>query len=110
MFFGSIPALITPFSEGRVDEATFREFVEWQITEGSNALVPVGTTGESATLDFDEHQRVIAICVEQAKGRVPVIAGCGSNNTQSAIANMRGAQKNVLYPRSELIMDSWGLS
>jgi 4-hydroxy-tetrahydrodipicolinate synthase len=94
MFFGSIPALITPFSNGRVDEATFREFVEWQIGEGSNGLVPVGTTGESATLDFDEHHRVIEICVEQAKGRVPVIAGCGSNNTQSAIANMRQAQKS----------------
>jgi 4-hydroxy-tetrahydrodipicolinate synthase len=94
MFFGSIPALITPFSDGRVDEATFRDFVEWQIAEGSNALVPCGTTGESATLDFEEHHRVIAICVEQAKGRVPVIAGTGSNNTQSAIANMREAQKN----------------
>jgi len=94
MFFGSIPALITPFSDGRVDEATFRDFVEWQISEGSDALVPCGTTGESATLDFEEHHRVIAICVEQAKGRVPVIAGTGSNNTQSAIANMREAQKN----------------
>jgi 4-hydroxy-tetrahydrodipicolinate synthase len=94
MFFGSIPALITPFSDGRVDEATFRDFVEWQIAEGSHALVPCGTTGESATLDFEEHHRVIAICVEQARGRVPVIAGCGSNNTLSAIANMREAQKN----------------
>ena len=94
MFFGSIPALITPFSDGRVDEATFRDFVEWQIAEGTHALVPCGTTGESATLDFEEHHRVIAICVEQARGRVPVIAGCGSNNTLSAIANMREAQKN----------------
>ena len=94
MFFGSIPALITPFSDGRVDEATFRDFVEWQIAEGSHALVPCGTTGESATLDFEEHHRVIAICVEQTRGRVPVIAGCGSNNTLSAIANMREAQKN----------------
>jgi len=94
MFFGSIPALITPFSEGRVDEATFRDFVEWQIAEGSDALVPCGTTGESATLDFEEHHRAIAICVEQAKGRVPIIAGVGSNNTQVAIANMREAQKN----------------
>ena len=94
MFFGSIPALITPFSDGRVDEATFRDFVEWQIAEGSHALVPCGTTGESATLDFEEHHRVIAVCVEQARGRVPVIAGCGSNNTLSAIANMREAQKN----------------
>jgi 4-hydroxy-tetrahydrodipicolinate synthase len=94
MFFGSIPALITPFSDGRVDEATYRDFIEWQIAEGSNALVPCGTTGESATLDFEEHHRVIAICVEQTRGRVPVIAGCGSNNTISAIANMREAQKN----------------
>lgn len=94
MFSGSIPALITPFADGRVDEATFRDFVEWQIGEGSDALVPCGTTGESATLDFEEHHRVIAICVQQAKGRVPVIAGCGSNNTASAIANMREAQKN----------------
>lgn len=94
MFFGSIPALITPFSEGRVDEATFRDFVEWQIAEGSDALVPCGTTGESATLDFEEHHRVIAICVEQARGRVPVIAGVGSNNTQVAIANMAEAKKN----------------
>lgn len=94
MFFGSIPALVTPFSNGRVDETTFREFVEWQIGEGSNAVVPCGTTGESATLDFEEHHRVIAICVDQVKGRVPVIAGTGSNNTQSAIANMKEAQKN----------------
>ncbi|MEO5773173.1 MAG: 4-hydroxy-tetrahydrodipicolinate synthase [Sphingomicrobium sp.] len=94
MFFGSIPALITPFSDGRVDEATFRDFVEWQIVEGSDALVPCGTTGESATLDFEEHHRVIAICVDQAKGRVPVIAGVGSNNTQVAIANMAEARKN----------------
>ncbi|MFL6733665.1 MAG: 4-hydroxy-tetrahydrodipicolinate synthase [Sphingomicrobium sp.] len=94
MFFGSIPALITPFSDGRVDEATFKDLVDWQIHQGSHALVPCGTTGESATLDFEEHHRVIAICVEQARGRVPVIAGCGSNNTLSAIANMQEAQKN----------------
>lgn len=94
MFFGSIPALVTPFSNGRVDEATFCDFVEWQIAEGSNALVPCGTTGESATLDFEEHHRVIALCVEQARGRVPVIAGVGSNNTQVAIANMVEAKKS----------------
>jgi 4-hydroxy-tetrahydrodipicolinate synthase len=94
MFFGSIPALVTPFENGRVAEDTFRAFVEWQIGEGSDALVPCGTTGESATLDFEEHHRVIAICVEQAKGRVPVVAGCGSNNTLSAIANMQEAKKN----------------
>src|SRR5437762_1661057 len=94
MFFGSIPALVTPFAAGRVDEALFRDFVEWQIAEGSNGLVPCGTTGESATLDFDEHHRVIALCVEQTAGRVPVIAGCGSNSTATAIANMREAQRN----------------
>jgi 4-hydroxy-tetrahydrodipicolinate synthase len=94
MFFGSIPALATPFRGGRVAEDTFRDFVEWQIEQGSDALVPCGTTGESATLDFEEHHRVIALCVEQARGRVPVIAGCGSNNTSSAIANMQEAKKN----------------
>jgi len=85
MFFGSIPALVTPFAAGRVDEATFRDFVEWQIDEGSNALVPCGTTGEAATLSNDEHRQVIEMAVEVARGRVPVIAGCGSNNTAHAI-------------------------
>ena len=93
MFFGSIPALVTPFSGGRVDEATFRDLIDWQIAEGSNGLVPCGTTGESATLEFDEHYRLLDICVEQAAGRVPVIAGCGSNNTRAAIANMKAAQR-----------------
>lgn len=85
MFFGSIPALVTPFSGGRVAEDTFRELVEWQIAEGSNALVPCGTTGEGATLSDAEHRRVIEITVETARGRVPVIAGCGSNNTAHAV-------------------------
>jgi 4-hydroxy-tetrahydrodipicolinate synthase len=85
MFFGSIPALVTPFAAGRVDEAIFRDFVAWQIVEGSNALVPCGTTGEAATLSTDEHRRVVEITVEVAGGRVPVIAGCGSNNTAHAI-------------------------
>ncbi|MCL6682783.1 4-hydroxy-tetrahydrodipicolinate synthase [Sphingomonas alba] len=85
MFFGSIPALVTPFQGGRVAEDTFREFVEWQIDQGSNALVPCGTTGEAATLSTDEHRRVVEIAVEVARGRVPVIAGCGSNNTAHAI-------------------------
>lgn len=93
MFFGSIPALVTPFVDRRVAEDTFRALVDWQIEEGSNGLVPVGTTGESATLEFDEHYRVIALCVEQARGRVPVIAGCGSNNTAAAISNMRAAKE-----------------
>ena len=85
MFFGSIPALVTPFSDGRVAEDTFRDLVEWQVAEGSNALVPCGTTGESATLTSAEHRRVIELTVEVANGRVPVIAGCGSNNVAHAI-------------------------
>ncbi len=92
MFFGSIPALVTPFAAGRVDHALFRDFVEWQISEGSNALVPCGTTGEAATLTTDEHRGLIAATVEVARGRVPVIAGCGSNNTAYAIELTRNAR------------------
>ncbi|MFL6755353.1 MAG: 4-hydroxy-tetrahydrodipicolinate synthase [Sphingomicrobium sp.] len=91
MFFGSIPALVTPFSGGRVAEDTFAEFVEWQIAEGSNALVPCGTTGESATLSRDEHRELIAHAVQVANGRVPVIAGCGSYSTAAAIELVRAA-------------------
>ena len=93
MFFGSIPALVTPFAARRVDLATIREFVEWQIDEGSNALVPCGTTGEAATLSTDEHREVIAVTVEVARGRVPVLAGCGSNNTAHAIELTRNAKE-----------------
>ena len=85
MFKGSIPALITPFKKGVVDEDCFRAFVEWQIEEGSDGLVPCGTTGESPTLSHAEHMKVTEICIEQANGRVPVIAGAGSNSTQEAI-------------------------
>lgn len=92
MFSGSIPALITPFRDGRVDEVAFRAFVDWQIEEGSSALVPCGTTGESATMTIEEHNRVVSICVEQAAGRVPVIAGCGSNDTRIALEHMYAAQ------------------
>jgi len=92
MFFGSIPALVTPFSGGRVAEDTFRELVEWQIAEGSNALVPCGTTGESATMSAEEQRRVIQITVEVAAGRVPVIAGCGSNNVAHAIEYLHAAK------------------
>jgi len=92
MFFGSIPALVTPFAAGRVDHALFRDFVEWQIDQGSNALVPCGTTGEAATLTIDEHRQLIAATVEVARGRVPVIAGCGSNNTAHAIELTRNAK------------------
>jgi 4-hydroxy-tetrahydrodipicolinate synthase len=91
MFFGSIPALVTPFSSGRVAEDTFADFVEWQIAEGSNGLVPCGTTGETATLNRDEHRELIAHTVQIAKGRVPVIAGCGSYSTQAAIELVRAA-------------------
>jgi 4-hydroxy-tetrahydrodipicolinate synthase len=89
---GSIPALITPMKNGAVDEAAFRKLVSWQIAEGSHGLVPCGTTGESPTLSHDEHKRVVEICVEEAAGRVPVIAGAGSNSTQEAIALTRHAK------------------
>ncbi len=92
MFSGSIPALATPFRDGSFDEAAYRRFVDWQIESGSSALVPCGTTGESATLDNDEHHKVIATCAEQAAGRVPVIAGAGSNDTQTALWHIKEAQ------------------
>ena len=92
MFFGSIPALVTPFAAGRVDEAAFRVLIEWQIDEGSNALVPCGTTGEAATLSGAEHRRLIELAVETARGRVPIIAGCGSNNTAHAIELTKSAR------------------
>ena len=91
MFSGSIPALVTPFSGNCVDEDSLRAFVDWQIAEGSNALVPCGTTGESATLSRDEHRLVVATTVEVARGRVPVIAGCGSYSTAAAIELVRTA-------------------
>jgi 4-hydroxy-tetrahydrodipicolinate synthase len=94
MFFGSITALITPFASGKVDDSTFQRFVEWQIGQGSNGLVPCGTTGESATLSHDEHERVIRLCVEAAAGRVPVIAGTGSNSTTEAVSLTQGARES----------------
>ncbi|MGB4867291.1 MAG: 4-hydroxy-tetrahydrodipicolinate synthase [Hyphomicrobium sp.] len=93
MFKGSITALVTPFRNGKLDEAAFARFVDWQITEGTHGLVPVGTTGESPTLDFDEHERVIDITIEVAKRRVPVIAGTGSNSTDEAIELSLYAEK-----------------
>jgi 4-hydroxy-tetrahydrodipicolinate synthase len=93
MFRGSIPALITPFRDGKVDEAAFQAFVEWQIAEGSHGLVPCGTTGESPTLSHAEHKRVVEMCVEAAAGRVPVIAGTGSNSTVEAIELTRHAKQ-----------------
>ena len=92
MFSGSIPALVTPFRDESFDEAEFRALIDWQIAEGSSALVPCGTTGESATMSIAEHDRVVAVCVEQAAGRVPVIAGCGSNDTKVALEHMRHAE------------------
>jgi 4-hydroxy-tetrahydrodipicolinate synthase len=92
MFSGSIPALVTPFRNGALDEALFRRFVDWQIAEGSSALVPCGTTGESATMSIEEHNHVVKVCVEQAAGRVPVIAGCGSNDTRVALEHMHHAK------------------
>ena len=94
MFKGSIPALVTPMTDdGSLDEAGFAAFVEWQIAEGSNGVVPVGTTGESPTLSHDEHKRVVELCVETVGGRVPVIAGAGSNNTAESIDLASFAEK-----------------
>lgn len=92
-FKGSLPALVTPFSEGAVDYAALEAFVEWQISEGSHGLVPCGTTGESPTLTHDEHKRVVEMTIHVAKGRVPVIAGAGSNNTAEAIDLAKFAEK-----------------
>ncbi len=93
MFHGSIPALITPFRNGIVDEAAFQAFVDWQIREGSHGLVACGTTGESATLSLEEHVRVVEMCVAAAGRRVPVIAGAGSNNTAHAVELTRRAKQ-----------------
>ena len=93
MFSGSIPALVTPFRDGAFDAPAFKRLVEWQIDEGTSALVLCGTTGESPTLGFEEHYQVIDACLEAAAGRVPVIAGCGSNDTATAIRHMRYARQ-----------------
>lgn len=93
MFKGSITALITPFRDGSVDDSAFQDFVAWQIAEGTHGVVPCGTTGESPTLSHDEHKRVVELCVEVAKGKIPVIAGTGSNSTDEAIALTRHAKQ-----------------
>jgi 4-hydroxy-tetrahydrodipicolinate synthase len=94
MFSGSIPALVTPFeADGSFAESAYREFIEWQIGEGSTGLVPCGTTGEAATLTAAEHFNAVRVCVDQARGRVPVIAGAGSNDTRVAIQNIQAAKE-----------------
>ncbi|MDJ0388180.1 4-hydroxy-tetrahydrodipicolinate synthase [Roseomonas sp. E05] len=94
MFKGSLVALITPMTEnGALDAKAFQDLVEWQVTEGTAGLIPVGTTGESPTLSHEEHHRVVEMCVEAAAGRVPVIAGAGSNSTEEAIALTRHAKR-----------------
>ena len=92
-FRGSFTALVTPFKNGGLDEKAFRDLVDWQVAEGTSGFVPVGTTGESPTLSHKEHRQVVKWCVEQARGRVPVIAGAGSNSTEEAIEFARHAQE-----------------
>ncbi|MCP8882532.1 4-hydroxy-tetrahydrodipicolinate synthase [Devosia sp. XJ19-1] len=94
MLRGSITALITPMRDGAVDEKAFGSFVEWQIAEGTHGLVPVGTTGESPTVSHEEHHRIVAMCIEVANGRVPVIAGAGSNATAEAVSLAQHAEKS----------------
>ncbi|BAI72033.1 dihydrodipicolinate synthase [Azospirillum sp. B510] len=93
MFHGSIVALLTPFKGGKVDEKAFQSFVEWQVAQGTHGLVPCGTTGESPTLSHEEHNRVVELCIEAAGGKVPVMAGSGSNSTEEAIALTRHARQ-----------------
>jgi 4-hydroxy-tetrahydrodipicolinate synthase len=92
-FRGSFTALVTPFKNGSVDEKAFRDIVDWQIAEGTNGLVPVGTTGESPTLSHDEHKQVVEWCIDQANGRVPIVAGAGSNSTAEAIELSQHAEE-----------------
>ncbi len=93
MFRGSIPALVTPFRDGKVDEKALVDLVEWHIAEGSHGLVPVGTTGETPTLSHEEHEHCVEVVVRTARGRIPIIAGAGSNNTEEAIRLIRFAHK-----------------
>ncbi|RME63556.1 MAG: 4-hydroxy-tetrahydrodipicolinate synthase, partial [Alphaproteobacteria bacterium] len=93
LFQGSITALVTPFKDGEIDEAAYRRLIDWQIENGTHGLVPAGTTGESPTLSHDEHRRVVDLCIDAVAGRVPVIAGCGSNNTAESLGLIRHADK-----------------
>ena len=93
MIHGSIPALVTPFLSGEIDRKALEDLVEWQIQEGSHALVGVGTTGESPTLSHEEHQQIIEICIKESQGKIPVIAGTGSNSTSEAISLTKHAEK-----------------
>src|SRR5579871_3131320 len=93
-FHGSMTALVTPFKDGKIDEPAYRALIDWQISSGSHGLVPVGTTGESPTLTHDEHRRAVDICIDETRGRAPVIAGAGSNNTAEAIELARHAERS----------------
>ncbi len=93
VFTGVLTAMVTPFKNNAIDEEAFRAFIEWQIAQNIHGLVPCGTTGESATLSHEEHERLIEICIEQVAGRVPVLAGCGSNNTAEAVSLTKFAKK-----------------
>ena len=88
-----MPALVTPFKDGAVDEDAYRKLIDWVVESGQHGLVPVGTTGESPTLSHDEHRKVVEICIAEARGRVPVIAGAGSNNTREAVELAKHAEK-----------------
>ena len=92
-FRGSFTALVTPFKNGTLDEMAFRDLVEWQIGEGTNGLVPVGTTGESPTLSHDEHKQVVEWCVDQTRGRVPVVAGVAATTIAEAVAQAKTYQQ-----------------
>jgi 4-hydroxy-tetrahydrodipicolinate synthase len=106
-FRGSFTALVTPFKNGSLDEAAFRSLVGWQIAEGTHGLVPVGTTGESPTLSHDEHKLVVEWCIEEAKGRVPVIAGAGSNSTKEPYYNK--PTQDGMYQHFKAINDAIGI-
>jgi 4-hydroxy-tetrahydrodipicolinate synthase len=93
MFYGAIVATVTPFRNGKLDRGALKKLVKFQIDSGTDGIVPCGTTGESATLSFDEHERVIDLVLDAAGGRVPVIAGTGSNNTKEAVALTRYAKR-----------------